>query len=88
MTPQLLWRIKLGEGHQPTGKTRHYSGGTECPKPSELRIVQYLNDPGIYLFYCDDAGREVTDTYHDSVEQAKDQAEFEFKVKPTEWEPG
>ena len=31
-----------------------------------------------YLFYCDVAWNSVTDTYHDSMESAVEQAEFEF----------
>jgi hypothetical protein len=57
----------------------------ELPPPSELRIVKYDGDSGFYLFYCDDSGKEFTDTYHDSLEEALAQAEWEFGVKPHEW---
>jgi hypothetical protein len=83
---RLLWKIKLGERHTPTGKTRHYLGGAEAPTPVELRIIRYPDDPGYYLFYCDGEGVEFTDTYHDTVDEAKAQAEWEFNVKPEEWE--
>ena len=85
---RLCWKIKLGKRHDPTGKTRHYRGGAECSPPAELKIIQFSDDPGFYLLYCDDAGVEITDTYHETVEEAKAQAEFEFNVKPEEWEPG
>lgn len=85
---RLLWRVRLRKGHEPTGMTRHYRGGTECAPPAELRIVQFQEDPGFYLLYCDDAGREVTDTYHETVNLAMAQAEFEFNVKPGDWEAG
>jgi hypothetical protein len=56
------------------------------PPPSELRIVSYPDDNGYYLFYCDGNGVEMTDTYHESIERALSQAEWEFEVKPDEWE--
>lgn len=83
---QILWRIRLGEGHTPTGRTHHIVGGTSAPMPVELRIVQYADDQGYYLFYCDASGKEFTDTYHESVEEAKKQAKWEFEVGPDEWE--
>jgi hypothetical protein len=50
-----------------------------------LRIVHYDDAEGFYLFYCDAEGIELTDTFHDSVEAAKVQAQFEFNVRPDEW---
>jgi hypothetical protein len=65
---------------------RHYHGAEELPPPSELRIVQYDGNHGFYLFYCDDRGRELTDTYHETLGGALSQAEWEFRVAPEEWE--
>ena len=83
---RLLWKIRLCERHKPTGKTRRYVGGAEAPVPVELRIIEYPEEQGYYLFYCDGAGRESDDSYHESVEEAMAQAEWEFSVKPEEWE--
>jgi hypothetical protein len=59
----------------------------ELPAPVELRIVQYAGkDEGLYLLYCDETGHEQADTYHKSLDAAMQQAEFEFGVKPGEWE--
>ncbi len=77
--------VRLGPQHRPTGKTRHYLGTCELPPPSELRIVQYTEDPGYYLLYFDEEGEELTDTYHDTLSQAMEQAEWEFGVRPDEW---
>lgn len=82
----LLRRLQLTPARSPTGKTRHWSGGELLPAPSELRIVKYPDDPGFYLFYCDSDGKELTDTYHDSLEGALAQAEWEFEAKASEWE--
>jgi hypothetical protein len=58
----------------------------EAPLPTMLRIVQYEDSWGFYLFYCDSDGVEFTDTLHETVAAAKDQAEFEFNVRADEWE--
>ena len=81
----LLQQVRLGPTHQATGKTRHFHGGEQLPCPSELRIVKYPDDPGYYLFYCNDERVEFTDTYHETLEGAISQAEWEFQIKPMEW---
>ena len=82
----LLRQIKLGPLHRPTRKTRHYQGGKELSDPTELRIIKYLDAPGYYLLYLDSQGVELTDTYHETLESALAQAEWEFQVTPKEWE--
>jgi hypothetical protein len=69
-----------------TGNTRHYRGNL-LPPPYSLKIVQLSEDldAGYYLLYLDAAGAEMTDTWHDSVEAAMAQAEFEFGLMPSEW---
>ena len=83
--PTLLRHVKLTSAHKPTGKTRHFQGREALPPPTELRIVQYKSDPGYYLFYCDESGIEITDTYHESLREAMDQAEYEFGIATHEW---
>jgi len=83
----ILRQVKLSSSHnQPTGKTHHYHGKKELPAPAMLQIAKYSEDPGYYLLYLDANGNELTDTYHDSMEEAIAQAEWEFQVKPSEWE--
>jgi hypothetical protein len=79
-------RIRLGERHQPTGRTRHIAYGAEVRNVASLLIAKYDGDDGWYLLYLDAAGNELTDTYHDSVQDAKKQSEFEFDVQDSEWE--
>jgi hypothetical protein len=89
--PKTLAEVRLGPQHRPTGVTRHYYGyadgvRVEIPPPVSLRVVQYPgNEPRAYLFYCDETGEEMTDTLHDSVEEALEQARAEFGVLPQEW---
>ncbi len=82
----VFWKVQVAGSHRPTGKTVHYSGGNILPSPSGLQIAQYPGDDGYYLFYLDENGEEITDTFHDDVRGAMEQAEWEFDVKPSEWE--
>jgi hypothetical protein len=84
--PKLLRQVASNPSeHKPTGKTRHFQGSRELPPPSELRIVRYEGDAGYYLLYIDRNGEELTDTYHDSLEGAMEQAEWEFEVRADQW---
>lgn len=65
---------------RPTSRTRHVARGVELGPASALAIARYPNDQGFYLFYLDETGTVVTDTYHDSVEQARAQAAFEYRA--------
>ncbi|WP_433131149.1 hypothetical protein ACQPWW_09575 [Micromonospora sp. CA-240977] len=90
--PRVLAEVRLGPQHRPTGFTRHYYGyadgrRVEVPPPVVLRIVQYDGDePQAYLFYCDDSNEEMTDTLHDSVADAMEQATAEFGVQRHDWD--
>jgi hypothetical protein len=89
-------RITLKPHHRSTGRTRHTSAtisdegelilGPELPPPHALMIAQLLSDPGYYLLYLDEDGEEITDTYHESLEKAVNQAKWEFNVEPDEWD--
>ena len=75
-----------------TGKTRHSLGTVidgnlkpveDIPTPSWLEIVQ--EDGAFYLFYFNECGVCFTDTWHQSLEEAKQQAAFEFGIEAGEW---
>jgi len=81
----VLREVKLGAEHSPTGGTRHYAGNELLPLPASLQVAHYPDGSGgSYLLYLDDEGQWQTDTYHDTVESALGQAEFEFQVRPDE----
>jgi len=91
-------KIKLKPHHRPTGKTRHTEAvitadndvipGPELPAPHALAITQLPGDFGHYLLYLDENGQEITDTYHESLQDALEQARWEFNVEPDDWEMG
>lgn len=65
-------------GMAPTGITRHVVGGRVIERFAGLAIARYDGDSGVYLFYCDAEWTTITDTWHEDVEAAVDQAELEF----------
>ena len=87
---RILFTVILSDKHQPTGKTRHYIGwpGNRelLPTPHSLAITQFEGNSGFYLYYLDSNGKEQTDTYHDTLDKAKHQADLEFNVKDSDWE--
>lgn len=83
---RVIKRIFLKEKNIPTGKTVHYFGQSELPAPFSLEIIQYFDDDGYYLFYLNEKGEVQTDTYHDSLEGAIEQAKWEFKISENDWE--
>ena len=87
MTTHVLKQVRIKPEHHATGKTRHTRHGVLVPVPSVLRIVQYDGDPGYYLLYIDGDGREMTDTYHETIDGAVEQATWEFGVRSEEWVP-
>lgn len=72
-------------GIVPTGNVIHSTEEGILPAPYALSIVQYNDDSGYYLFYLDKDGIEQTDTYHEHLYLAFEQAEFEFGIKPDSW---
>jgi|tagenome__1003787_1003787.scaffolds.fasta_scaffold19002463_2 hypothetical protein len=79
-------RVALdAERHRPTGNTLHVIGDQAMGPAAALRIVRYDEGPGFYLLYLDAAGEEMTDTWHQTLDDAPHQAEFEFSVASSEW---
>ena len=68
-----------------TGNTRHSVAGAPLKAASRLAIAQYPGQPGFYLFYCDDAWAVMTDTWHQTMDDAEAQAEFEYKGSSNAW---
>jgi membrane protease subunit (stomatin/prohibitin family) len=79
-------RVRLGDQHVTSGNTKHYRGNQLLLKPDFLKIVQYTDDEGFYLLYCDKDGVELTDTFHTTLKEAYEQAKWEFNVLLSDWE--
>ena len=71
--------------HQPTGACRQIVGGELQGTAAGLFICQLDDDSGFYLLRCDADWSVVTDTYHSSLGEAKQQAEFEYTGVSATW---
>jgi hypothetical protein len=81
-------KVLLGPHHPSPGKTRHTlsdsAGIRPFPPFKSLQIAHYPGSVGYYLFYfCADG--KGTDTWHQSLEDALHQAEWELGVRSEEW---
>ena len=74
-----------------TGGTTHLRGVrvanelevTEIPDPEAVEVVE--QDGAVYLLRLDSQGECLADTWHESVEAAKAQANFEFGIDDGDW---
>ena len=88
--PELITikRVALGPQHLRTGRTKHRirdaKGAREFAPFVALEIARYPNEHSCYLFHISENG-EVADTWHQTFEEAFDQAEWEFGVQREEW---
>ena len=81
----ICYLILNSNRHKRTGSTEHIVGGTLITEFFALAICQYKKDDGFYLFYCNSSWEAVTDTYHDTIQDAKEQAEFEYSGTENDW---
>ena len=76
-----------------TGATAHYIGGMgrdskfgvhPAPVPTSVEIQQ--SESGWLLLRIDANGDPITDSWHASLEEAKEQARFEYEIEEGDWE--
>ncbi len=68
----------LDERCKPTGNCLHRVGGRVAGPAAYLAICQCKGEGSYYLVYCDSAWQVVTDTWHETLEDAERQAELEY----------
>jgi hypothetical protein len=76
-----------------TGKAHHFLAhldGDEVVKDAQLGPVawveiQHQKNGTFHLNYLDASGAYLTDTWHPTLEEAKDQARFEFEIDDRDW---
>lgn len=79
----ILYRVYLNSRHNEESKTRHIVQGKMASRPFRIDLA-YLGD-GYYLLHYDIDGNELTDTCHDTEDEAFRQAEYEYGIKKPEW---
>jgi hypothetical protein len=69
----------IDERVEPTGQTIHRVGDQVAGPAAALVVCQYDGECDFYLFYCDAEWNVVTDTWHETMESALNQAAFEYR---------
>jgi hypothetical protein len=82
---KVLCFTPIDERHHPTGKCRQVVAGVLRGPAAGLAICQYEGEDACYLFGCDAAWNSITDTWHETIEDAKAQAEFEYAGVSATW---
>jgi hypothetical protein len=83
---RLLYYTTIDERHVSTEKTTHRVNNVVLAPAAALAVCQYENDDSFYLFYCDENWEPMTDTWHQTLEDAFHQVEFEYKGVTETWE--
>lgn len=83
---QVLLYTPIDGRHTHTGNTRQIVNGAVLGAASGLAICQYPGDQEVYLFGCDAHWASQSDTWHQCVADAKDQAEFEYAGTAATWQ--
>lgn len=77
---------KIDERHDHTGNCKQIVAGVLMRAAFGLAICQYEGEENYYLFGCDENWNTLTDTWHETLEEAKEQAEFEYEGTHQTWQ--
>jgi hypothetical protein len=77
-----------------TGRTIHAEGRLDNGMPvaaerlpDAVRLDIEEKDEGVFLYRYDILGQMVSDTWHETIAEAMDQALFEYEVVESDWRP-
>lgn len=77
-----------------TGNTKHFKGAAHDEEVNELNRIPTPKwveiseeSKGFFLFHFDSKGECIADTWHETLEDAKEQAKFEFDIAEKDWQP-
>jgi len=73
------------ENRKATGRTEHIHIGKTVEPTVGLAICKYDNENGYYLFGCNSNWDSVTDTWHETIDDAIEQAEWEYEGLSGAW---
>jgi hypothetical protein len=79
------WFTPIDARHRATGACRHASPEGLLGPAAGLLICGH-QESSVYLFSCDESWAPFADTWHESVEKAKRQAEFEYAGSSVTWQ--
>ena len=72
--------------HRHTGNCQQIVAGELMGPAAGLAICQYEGENSYYLFCCHEDWDTVTDTWHQTLDEAKAQAEFEYEGVTATWQ--
>jgi hypothetical protein len=81
---KILEYVYLSSDQLSTGNTKHSLSGEQIPEFGGLAICQY-DDVEFFLFYCDHEWNVLTHLHRETLEDARDQASFEFLNLEGKW---
>lgn len=76
----------VDDRHRHTGNCQQIVAGVLQGPVAGLAICQLDDDDAVYLFGCDAEWNVVTDTWHQRLDDAKAQAEFEYEGIAKTWQ--
>jgi len=88
---RVICHTPIDDRHRFTGACKQVVRGELMGSMAGLAICQFPGQDGFYLFGCDADWQEITDTWHQTLEDAQHQAEFEYEGVSKTWilaEPG
>jgi hypothetical protein len=85
-TAKVICFTPIDERHRHTGNCKQVVDGQLQGPAAGLLICQYPEDDGFYLFGCDLDWNPTTDTWHQNLEDAKEQGDFEYEGVSETWE--
>jgi len=81
----ILCYTSIDGRHRHTGNCHLIVDGVLQGPAAGLIICQFDGESGFYLFGCDENWDQVTDTWHQTLEDAQHQAEFEYEGVSKTW---
>jgi len=72
--------------HALTDDCKQIVAGTPIVPIAGLAICQHASETVFYLFGCDKEWNTLTDTWHQTIQEAIEQAEFEYRGSKQTWE--
>jgi hypothetical protein len=75
----------IDKRHRFTGACKQIVAGQLMGAMAGLAICQYDGEDAFYLFGCDAEWQTITDGWHQTLDEAKRQAEFEYEGISKTW---
>ena len=79
-------RVKLQRHHQAKGNVHLFVEGKPMPQPRVLEIEKLPEADACHMIYMDAKDYELSESWHPSVDAAMYHAQWEYGVKPEEWD--